>query len=878
MALSKLKALWRNVWRRQSVEADLDAEISGYRQMLEDEKIRAGVDPAVARREALMELEGATQVKESVRDARTGAGMDAIVAELRQSMRGLRRNPALTILGALMLALGMGSSTVVFSVFHAALLRPLPFRDAARLVELSETRLQRGIDQASFTEANFWDVRSQSRCFEEVASYHSNEANLTGAGEPQKVTATLVTAGFFRTLGVSPVIGRDFSYEDDRKGFINDVVIVGNKFWRNRFGGDASVLGKTLRLDNHVYTVVGVLPPGEPWIDDELYIPFGYRADANRGSWEFSAIARLRPGVSVDAAQADLQRVATGLAQAYPGDDKGIGFRIIPSRAWVASDTTRRALWVLLGAVGFLLLIACLNIANLLFARGTARQREIAVRMALGASRARLVRFVMLESSLLSTFGALLGLGLAYGAIRVIRAAEIRAVPRLADAGVNPWVLGFAALTAILTGVLSGIVPALQAPAGAIAATLREGERQAGNRRQGRLRGVLVTGEVAISFLLLVGAGLLIRSFMQLTSVNLGFQTEHRLMFSVNMPESYYEKGVGKQFMDRLFERLAADPEVLAVGAVSHRPVEGSNPGMGIDAAAGPQRRAPWASWRVITPGYFGAVGLPLQRGRVFDNSDKPVWTPPGSNLPRRVVISERLAKRIYPNEDAVGRHVTLWKGQSNLDAEVIGVVGDTRERGPAAGAALTVYIASGSNALPNEFVLHTRGNPVASAPTVRSIIASLDPNLPMSDVRSFDEVVHRSVAPQRFNVILLSVFSGLALLLATLGIYGVLSYTISRRTPEIALRVALGASAGSILRMTVGQGMRPALVGIVLGAGGAWWLSRYMATLLFGVKPFDFLTYAAVAAVLLVTALAACYWPGRRATRTDAAVALRAE
>jgi len=875
----KVKAVWWNLSHRRAVEADLDAEIDSYRQMLEDEKIRAGADPVAARREALIEVGGVTQVKESVREVRAGAGMDSVTAELRQSFRGLRRNPTLAVLGVLMLALGMGSSTVVFSVFHAALLRPLPFREMGRLVELSETRLSRGIDQCSFTEANFWDVRAQNRSFEETAAYLYNEANLTGVGEAQKVSASFVTAGFFRTLGVAPVLGRDFTYEDDRNGWENHVVILGHRFWRNHLGADPAVLGKSLRLDDRVYTVVGVLPPGEPWINDQIYMPLGYHAGANRSSWEFGAVARLRPGASRESAGADLERIAAGLAQAYPKDDRGIGFRITPSTSWVATDNTRRALWVLLGAVGFLLLIACLNIANLLLARGTARQREIAVRMALGATRARLVRFVMMESLLLSGFGAALGLALAFGALRAIRVAEIPGVPRLADAGVNPWVLGFAAVVAILTGVFSGIAPALQAPAAGIAGTLREGDRQAGNRRHGRLRAVLVTGEVALSFALLVGAGLLIRSFMQLTSVNLGFHTEHRLVFSVNMPRAYWEKEVGKQFLDRFFERLAGAPDVLAAGAVSNRPVEGGNPGMGIDCAMGSTRRAPWASWRIVTPGYFRAVGLPLLRGRIFDENDRPVWGERGKPDPaRRVLISERLAKLLFPNEDAVGRHVALWKSQSNLDAEVVGVVADSRERGPAAAPSLTVYLPYGANALVSEFVLQTRGNPLAAAAAVRSIVASLDPNLPVADMRSFDEVVHRAVAPQQFNALLLAVFSGLALLLATTGIYGVLSYATTRRTPEIALRVALGASAGSILRMTVGQGMRPALVGIALGGVGAWWLSRYMTTLLFGVKPFDHATYAAVAGLLLATALAACYWPGRRAMRTDAAVALRAE
>lgn len=877
----RIKTLWRNLARRERVEKDLDEEIRSYQAMLEDEKTQAGRAPSIARREALMELGGTEQIKEEVRDARLGSTLEAIGAELRQSLRGLRRNPALSAVSVTMLALGMGASTVVFSIFYAALVQPLPFRDVDRVVELAETRLARGIDQASFTEANFWDVRAQNHAFEQVGTFHYGESNLTGNGPAEKVTCMLVSAGFFRTLGVSPVMGRDFSYDEDSAGR-SHVVILGNRFWRRRFGADREILGTTLRLNDQAYTVVGVLPPGEPWINDQTYVPLVHRPDADRGSWEFSVIGRLRPGVSQDAARADLRRIAGVLGQTYPKDDKGIGFRMDSSRTWVASDTQRRALWVLLAAVTFLLLIACLNIANLLLARGMSRKREIAVRTALGAGRARLVRFVMMESILLSGFGTALGVALAYGALRAIQAAEIEGIPRLADANLNLWVLGFAALIGVLTGVLSGLAPALQAPASGIANALRDGDRQTGSREQGRLRATLVTAEVALSFLLLVGAGLLIRSFTHLMEVNPGFQTENRLLFSVSMPSTYWENGVGKQFLDRFFERLAATPQVIAAGAVSSRPLEGINTGMGIAPNSGRQladRDVPWAQWRIVSPGYFRAVGLPLLKGRLFDENDKPVWQERGQPEPiRRVVISERLAKLIFPNEDPIGKLVTLWKGQNGGDAEVVGVVGDMRERGLSSDPSLTVYLPYGRNALTGEFVLHTRGNPMAVLPTVRSIVASLDPNLPIADVRSLEEVVQRSVAPQRFNTILLGVFSGLALLLATTGIYGVLSYSMSRRTSEIGLRVALGASGRSILGMAIAQGMRPVLVGLAMGMVGAWWLSRYFVALLFGITPLDMPTFIGVTLVLILTALIACCLPGRRAMRVDPAVALRIE
>ena len=878
----RLRTLWRNLTQKQVVDDDLNQELHSYQTMLADEKSRAGIDRRTALRAARLEMEGLEQIKENVRDVRLGVMIETFCSELRQSLRSLSRNKDLWILGSTMLALGIGATTLVFSIFYAALVQPLPFRDPDHLVELKESRLSLGIDKAAFSEANFWDVRAQNHSFEEVAAFHYDEANLTGDGPAEKVTDRSVTAGFFRTLGVFPVLGRDFSYTDDRNGFNNGVIILGNKFWRSRFGADPKIIGKTLRLNDRACIVVGVLPPGEPWINDQVYQPFGYRANADRASWEFSVIGRLAPGVSLQAAQADLKRLAARLDNTYPGSDKGIGFSLLPASSWIAGDKARRALWVLVGAVGFLLLIACLNIANLLLARGTARQREIAVRVALGAGRARLIRFVMMESLLLSIFGTLVGLALAFGSLRGLQAMEVHGIPRLTDATLNPWVLGFAVIIAIVTGVLSGLAPALQTPATGTANTMRDADHQTGSREQGRLRALLVTAEVAISFLLLVGAGLLIRSFTELMNADLGFQTESRLVFSVSMRQSYYHDGVGKQFLDRFFQRLSTVPQVIAAGAISSRPVEGPDTGMGITAVSakngGTQGPPPWAGWRIVSPGYFHAVGLPLLRGRAFDERDKPIEADRGQPAPpRRVVLSQRLARLLFGNEDALGKRVDLW-ANSNFDAEVVGIVADSRERGPASGPTLTVYLPYGRNAIVSEFVLHTRGNPLAVAHAVRAIVAELDPNLPVTNLRSFEEVVHRALSPQRFNVILLTSFGGIALLLATTGIYGVLAYTMNRRTAEIGLRVALGASRRNVLGMVLSQGMRPALVGMLLGALGSWWLSRYLETLLFGVKPFDVFTYVTVAALLLSTALTACILPGRRAMRVDPAVALRTE
>ena len=591
-------------------------------------------------------------------------------------------------------------------------------------------------------------------------------------------------------------------------------------------------------------------------------------------------VGRLKSGITAEAAGADLERVAALVSAVNSKEDRGMGFLILPSSAWIASAATRHALWILLAAVGFLLLaVACLNIANLLLGRGLSRRREIAVRTALGAGRGRLVRFVMMESVLLSVCGGAVGLALAYAALPVIRSLEIRGISRLSDASLNPWVLAFSGAIVILTGLLSGLAPALQAPAN-ITLALREGDRQTGSRGQSRLRGILVAGEVALSFLLLVGAGLFIRSLDRLMSVQTGFRAENRLMFSVSLPGSYSENGQGKQSLDRFVERIRSIPGVESVGAVSDRPIEGGNPGMGIGAATGPQlaeRDTPWAGWRIVTPGYFSAVGLRLQKGRLFDPHDEWIWRNPGRSSPiRHVILSERLAKTLFRETDPIGQHVILWKGSSGGDADVIGVVSDMRERGLSATMAMTVYLPTGLQAVPSEFIVHTQTSPTSLVPSIRAALAGLDANLPLSDARTFEEAIDRSVAQNRFNTVGLGVFAGIALLLAVTGIYGVLAYSVSRRAGEIGLRIALGASAKSILGETLTQGMRPVLAGLAAGVVAAWWLSESFTSLLFGVKPLDGVTYAGVGTMLLLAALLACYLPGRKAMRVDPAITLR--
>lgn len=879
--INQIKSLWKNWTRRNEVEADLSDEIASYQSMIEEEYLARGVPPTEAKRRAAIETEGAEQVKLSVRDARAGSWLEGIGAELRHARRGLLRRPGFAITAAGILAIGLGATITVFSVFYAALLQSMPYKQTDRLFHVKESRLARGINQSSVSMANFWDVAEQTQSFSSIGALRDGRENLTGTGAPVKVSVGRVTPHLFETLGVQPMMGRGFREDDVAGTGPATVAVLGAELWKTKFGSDPNVLGSTIRLNDRAYTVLGILPNDRILLRHDLFLPFGKPPNANRGSWEFEVIARLKDGVSVEAAKADLARLAKVLDATYPEEDKGIGFVMFPSSRWLAGDSTRQALWVLLFAVGTLMLITCFNVANLLLARGLVRHREIAIRSALGAGRERLARFVVLEALLLSLIGAVAGLGIAAVSLAGIRSLSIPSLPRLVEASINPWVVLFAVGLAIVSALIAGITPALRIPRLSLSTALREGERQTGSRGDGRARTALVVVEVALSFVLLAGSGLLIQSFLHLTNTDPGFDTENRLLFYVGLPNSYFESAKGKMFIDEFRERLEANPRVIAAAAVNERPVEGGNPGMSIDTVSGASgANPPWAGWRFITPGYFKAIGLTVRAGRAFTAQDPSLFQDDdGKEAPvRRVILSYALAQRLFPDSDAIGKPVMLWKGQSNLPAEVVGVVENNYERGLAAGPGLTVYFPYAANVIPGQFVVHTKSEPLALVPDVRSLINSIDPNLPISDIRALADIVDQSVAPQRLNARLLGLFSIVSLILAATGIYGVLSFSISRRTSEIGLRLALGASAREILTMAIAQGLRPALIGIVVGGAASWWLSRYLETLLVGVERFDAVTYVLVIGVMLASALLASYAPGMRAMKTDPMIALRAD
>jgi putative ABC transport system permease protein len=799
-----------------------------------------------------------------------------LIQDIRYALRVLRNHLGFTVIAILTLGLGIGANSAIFSVIHSVLLRPLPFPQPERIVQVWESRADRGWIRASMNPANFWDFRDQNQTLEDLTARFGRSLVLTGLGFPERIDGALISAGFFRVLGVQPVLGRTFAPGEDEPGGDTKVALLANDFWRRRFGADPGIVGTTLTLDGETHTVVGVLPPGDPWLSSaDVFVPFVRQPDADRVGFYLAVIGRLKPGVTLEMARSDLETIARRLEEQYPEANAGIGVDLAPASEWVADDNLRRALWILFGAVGFLLLIACVNLANMLLAKATGRTRETAVRAALGADRRRITRQVLTESLVLGLFGGGVGLLFAFWGIDAVKAFDPGGIPRLDQIGLNPWVLAFTVTAGVATGVLSGLMPAIQLPATDLAMALREGHRGlAGAGSQKRVRNALVAAEVALSLLLLVGAGLLIRSFGEVMGVERGFQSDGRLVVAVAMPGSYDEQRRG-EVRDRFIERIGGIPAVRSVSAVSSRPLTGGSVGMGIAAAGQPEdpdAGVPWAEWRLVTADHFRTMGIPLLKGRTFDERDQ-------IGEPWRAIISERLAEMLWPGEDPIGRTAILWKGQGDLEAEVIGVVGNMREIRLDSDPTLVVYLPYyGAGWSPMHFVINTTSAPAALVPTLRSMLAEIDPNLPISDVRSMDEIVSNSVATRRFNMAMLTIFAGIALLLALAGIYGVQAYSVTRRTSEIGIRVAMGARPTQIIAEIVGQGMRPAVLGIVVGVAGAFVLSRLMSSLLYGIAPSDFLTYASVALMLAAAALLSCYVPARRALRIDPVNALRDE
>lgn len=866
---------WRSLTRKEKLDSELSDEVRTYLQLLIDEKVAAGMDPAEARRQARLAIGSEEQVHESVRDQRPSRWLDGLVQDTHYALRSLRREGGTSLLAVIMLALGIGATATTASVFHAVLIQSVPFTEPERLLELWETRLDRGWKQNAVTEANWWDIRDRASVFSSMGAITGTEVNMTGQGDPEHLSAGRASADLFRTLGVRPIAGRDFEPNEDHAGDHDLVAILSEKYWQKRFSRSTEILGRAITLDGKSYRIVGVMPRGDPLLNSsDIFIPMVFDPKAYRGSFELSVYGRLKPGVSLNQASQDLARVARSLEEQYPREDHNMGVYTETLANWGKTPELRQAMWILMGAVGCLLLIACVNLANLLLARGAARMREMTIRTALGASQGRIIRLAILESGLIGLGGSFVGLLLAAWGLSLLRNSALERIPRWEQMSLNGWVLGITLCAVAITSIAAAIAPALRMCRVHLNTGLRDGDRaQTAGQTQHRFSTILVSVEVALSLVLLLGAGLMIRSLQQVLTVDRGFASEGRIMATVTMPGSYSGERI-ESTVDALVTRIQSTPGVQAAGVASSRPVMGWDTGMGIVSTERPDPAGgvPWASWRRVTNGYFRAMGIPILAGRAFRVSD-------AESKVRPVLISKTLADLFWPGQNPIGRGVLLWRGQGNDPAEVIGIVGNIRDHGLDTDPTRMVYLPYyGSGWGVAHFFVQTKGPSAAVVPEIRAALRQIDSSLPLSDVQTMDEMLNESVGPRRMSVWLLAVFAVIALTLSVIGIYGVLAYTVAQRTPEIGLRMALGATTGGILSMVLLQGLRPVLIGIAGGMLGGIALSRVLKALLFQTKPTDPTTYAVVITVIVCTGLAACWLPARRAIRVEPNQALRNE
>ena len=804
--------------------------------------------------------------------------MTTLLNDLRHGLRILLRAPGFAAVAIAALAIGIGANTAIFSVVHTVLLERLPYSEPERLAVVWEHNIPRDRKNNVVSPGNFIHWREMNRVFDDVAAVGLTfNATLTGRGDPVEVPFQYVSAGFFPIVGVQPALGRAFTPDEDKPR--SRVAIVSDRFWKSHLQGDQSVLTRWITLQGESYVVVGVMPPGFSFLDKtvDLWLPVGFPAEARtpRGRW-LMTVARLKAGVTFGQAQQDMTRVAGELVTMFPSFNSGWTARVVPLREELTGEV-RPALFVMLGAVTLVLLIACANVASLLLARATSRQRELAVRAALGAGRGRLIRQMLAESVVLATAGGIVGLALAWWGLRVLRAFVADGIPiqRLELVEIDASVLAFTVATSLVSGIVFGLVPAFGASGASLNASLKEGGRTGTGARGKRARSVFVVVEIALAVVLLVGAGLLVRSFARLMDVDAGFDTDRTVTMRVSLPQARYAEPAKRvQFFRALLERIEQVPQVQSSGAVSFLPLTGLGAATGyqvVGQPAPPRGEEPVADVRVITSDYFKALGIPLIRGRLFDENQP-------ADAVNRVIVNEALARRHWPNEDPIGKRIVVsW--DKDIEDEIIGVVGDVRHAGlEAEPRAMTYWPIARSPYGAMALAIRTSGDPTTVVSVIRGILRERDAELALADVKTMDEVVSRSVAERRLMMTLLAIFAGAALLLAAVGIYGVIAYSVTQRTQEIGIRLALGAQRSSVLRMIVGHALVLALSGVAIGTLGAVFLTRLMSGLLFGVTRFDPLTFAVVGAGLTAVALLASYLPGRRATRVDPVVALRAE
>ncbi len=874
----------KGMFSRNRRERELDSEVQAHIEALTEENIRRGMAQQEALHAARREFGGIEQTKELYRERHSLPFFETLFQDVRFGARMLAKNPGFTAVSVLTLALGIGANTAIFSVVDAVLLRPLAYKDAERLVTL----LHDGYNPVGV--ANYIDWRDQSQSFEAMGAADYWSANLSGVDSPEHILGLKVTQNLLPMLGVEPMLGRLFVEGEDQPGADREAILSYN-LWQRRFAGDTKVVGRVVTLDGEQYTIVGVMPRtfkfAPFWATRaEMWVPnaFGERIH-DRGGNSLRIFARLKQNATLEQARAEIATITARLEQKFPGTNRNV--IVTPLKKNVVGEV-KAPLLVLLGAVGFVLLIACANVAHMLLARSAARQKEIAVRAALGAPRLRVIRQFLTENLLLAGLGAAAGLLLAFWGIRALVALSPASIPRVATVTIDARVALFLLAVTVFTGAIFGLAPAMRASAGNLTDILKDGGRGGSDGlSRNRLRNFLVASEFSLALILLIGAGLMVRSFFALQSIDPGFNPNRVLSMAVSVAGTQesesHRRGI---FYTQLIERVRALPGVEAAGGINHLPLAGDMWGWPFTIEGRPKPlpgESPIGVYRIVMPGYFETMRLPVLRGREIASSDD-------ANALGVAMINESAVQRYWPNEDSIGKHISFSSDKSSTPQwlTVIGIVRNAKQEDWAAVAFPEVYLAAlqnsaflgerESHASYITLVVRTAGEPAALASTVKNAVWSFDRNLAISEVLTMDDVVAVANAQPRFEMTLLAAFAGVALLLAAVGIYGVMSYSVARRTHEIGIRISLGASRTDVLRMVIRQAMILALTGSAVGIIGALLLSRLMTSFLYGVRPTDPVTFSGVAIMLAIVALAASYIPARRAMRVDPMIALRYE